>query len=293
MIIAFDVDDVIADLVPVWLARYNVDYDDHLIANDITQWDIFRFVKPECGKKIYEYLTADLYNDVLPLPGSLEAVQHARKVGKVIFVTSCVCLHAGRKFTWLNDHGFEVTQDCYVECSDKSLIAADILIDDRPENLETFKGTFKYLIDKPWNHVINGGWKRMFGLTDKSWGTELAVWQGFFKTPGTTPEDIATKAVKYDTGKPRMELLSFLVLMEVAKVMTNGAVKYADHNWRKGFNWTRPIGAALRHISKWLMGEDFDSEWNLPHLAHAICCLMFTLEHQLLEMGIDDRWKKE
>jgi hypothetical protein len=112
-------------------------------------------------------------------------------------------------------------------------------------------------------------------------------------TPGNTPADLTTKAVKYDQGKPRMELLSPWVLEEVAKVMTTGAQKYADHNWRLGFNWTRPIGACLRHVMAWLRGEDTDSESGLPHLAHAICCLMFTLEHQLLGMGVDDRWKQE
>jgi hypothetical protein len=112
-------------------------------------------------------------------------------------------------------------------------------------------------------------------------------------TPGNTPADLTTKAVKYDHGKPRMELLSPWVLEEVAKVMTKGAQKYADHNWRLGFNWTRPIGACLRHVMAWLRGEDADAESGLPHLAHAICCLMFALEHQLLGMGVDDRWKQD
>ena len=289
MIIAFDVDDVLASLVPVWLEAYNKDYNDNLTFDQITAWDITQFVKPECGKKIYDYLEASLYDKVQPLTNSFCAVQKAREIGRVIFVTSCIPSHMGRKFCWLNDHGFDVGRDDYFECSDKSLIFADALIDDNPENLEVFRGQYKVLVDKPWNEKCKE-FIRIDTFADMEWWELLEEWK---KLPGTTQSDLRTKAVKYDVGKPRMELLSPWVLEEVAKVMTNGAVKYQDHNWRNGFNWTRPIGAALRHILKWLRGEDLDPEWNLPHLAHAICCLMFTLEHQLLEMGVDDRWKQE
>jgi len=201
----------------------------------------------------------------------------------------------GRKFKWLNDYGFQVRPEDYIECTDKSLVVADVLIDDRPANLDTFKGKYKFLIDKPWNQGSQH--RRMHGFTDPAWSKvfeELSLDTiSHAVVRGTTPEDLAVAAVKYDVGKPRMELLSPWVLMEVAKVMSHGAEKYSPHNWRKGFEWTRPNGAALRNISKWLMGEDLDPEWNLPHLAHAICCLMFTLEHQLLKMGVDDRWRRK
>lgn len=289
MIIAFDIDDVLADLVPAWLAKYNADYQDTLKRQDITAWDITQFVKPACGTKIYDYLSEDLYDNVQPLPGALDAVRLARKCGKVIFVTSCHPSHMGRKFRWLNNHGFNVTKEEYVECSDKSLILADIMIDDNPVNLEGFHGKEKILYDQPWNRDSSLSCPRLYGFGDLKWLSLLKRWE---QSPGTSPEDLKTKAVKYDVGKPRMELLSPWVLIEVAKVMTHGAVKYQDHNWRNGFNWTRPIGASLRHISAWLQGEDLDPEWDLPHLAHAICCLMFTLEHQLLKMGVDDRWRQ-
>jgi len=40
MIIAVDVDDVIIDLVPMWLHFYNNDYKDNLSKNDITDWQV-------------------------------------------------------------------------------------------------------------------------------------------------------------------------------------------------------------------------------------------------------------
>ena len=79
--------------------------------------------------------------------------------------------------------------------------------------------------------------------------------------------------------------------MEVAKVMTYGAKKYDKHNWRGGFDWTRLSDASLRHIHQWLEGQDKDPETEISHLAHAVCGLMMLIEHELKELGNDDRYK--
>lgn len=101
---------------------------------------------------------------------------------------------------------------------------------------------------------------------------------------------------KYDNDKPRMELLSTPAIEAIAQVLTYGARKYTtkddsgDHNWRKGFNWSRLLGAAIRHMFAWMRGEDKDPESGLSHLAHAGCCIMFLLEHEITGLGKDDRW---
>src|SRR3990167_4743776 len=96
--------------------------------------------------------------------------------------------------------------------------------------------------------------------------------------------------IKADAEKPRMELLSGLWLIDVAKVLTFGAEKYDSHNWRKGLVIGRCLGAALRHITADLMGEDNDPETGLPHLAHASCELMFASELRKTHPHLDDRW---
>ena len=62
MIVAVDIDDVIISLVPTWLHLYNKDYKDNLSKNDITDWQIDKFVKPECGINIYNYKYFYPYN---------------------------------------------------------------------------------------------------------------------------------------------------------------------------------------------------------------------------------------
>lgn len=98
-------------------------------------------------------------------------------------------------------------------------------------------------------------------------------------------------AVKYDGGKPAFALISPIALEEIAKVMGYGATKYADHNWRAGFKWSRVASAALRHIFAWLRGEDKDKETGLSHLAHAACCICFLLEFEKTKPEMDDRYK--
>lgn len=105
-----------------------------------------------------------------------------------------------------------------------------------------------------------------------------------------TPE---TGALKFDTDKPRMELLDVYAMEQIALVMTFGAKKYADENWRQGFKWKRLIGAALRHLMAFARGEDKDPESGLSHLAHAGCCIMFLLYHEKAHQALDDRFKYE
>jgi hypothetical protein len=97
--------------------------------------------------------------------------------------------------------------------------------------------------------------------------------------------------LKYDGNKPRMELVPDRAIEDVAKVLTFGAAKYAAHNWRKGIDYSRLLGAALRHIHAWNRGETLDPESGLNHLAHATCDLMMILEQDYTNPERDDRYK--
>jgi hypothetical protein len=98
---------------------------------------------------------------------------------------------------------------------------------------------------------------------------------------------------KFDSEKPKMYLLPPKATVEVAKVLTFGAAKYDEENWRKLEDaQKRYSGGALRHIFSHLDGELEDPETNLSHLAHAICCLMFKLELEL-ENGTEESKEEE
>ena len=105
---------------------------------------------------------------------------------------------------------------------------------------------------------------------------------------GTEPQG---SAIKFDQDKMPMHLLSNEALLQTAAVLKFGANKYAEHNWRKGFAWSRPLSAAMRHIHAFNAGEDKDPESGLSHLAHAACCIMFLIEFEKTHPELDDRYK--
>ncbi len=103
----------------------------------------------------------------------------------------------------------------------------------------------------------------------------------------------AGTALKFDQDKLPLHLLSTEAMNQTAAVLAFGAQKYAEHNWRKGFAWSRPLSAAMRHITAFIAGEDRDPESGLSHLAHAACCIMFLLEFEKTHPHLDDRYKPD
>jgi hypothetical protein len=84
--------------------------------------------------------------------------------------------------------------------------------------------------------------------------------------------------IKFDEGKLRYDLIPEVVPLELAKVMTYGANKYQENNWK----FVRPFkkryyAALMRHLQSWKIGEVADCETGLSHLSHALACLSFLL----------------
>lgn len=89
---------------------------------------------------------------------------------------------------------------------------------------------------------------------------------------------LSTSGRKDDNGKARWDLLPWRQVQSAVDVLTFGAKKYADNNWQKVENpRERYFAAAQRHIADWRGGEKNDPESGLPHLAHAVCCLIFMM----------------
>jgi hypothetical protein len=83
---------------------------------------------------------------------------------------------------------------------------------------------------------------------------------------------------KADLGKVRWDLIPMKCMQSLAEVLTFGAHKYADNNWKKIENgMDRYYAALLRHLAEWRLGNKTDAETGLPHLSHAMCCLTFML----------------
>lgn len=102
------------------------------------------------------------------------------------------------------------------------------------------------------------------------------------------------KGIKFDGGKLEFGLLPPLALEEVVKVLTFGAQKYSRNNWQKvSGSKRRYFDAMERHIWAWRKGEQIDPESGINHLAHAMCCLMFLFEHDILYSKDEPMYNEE
>lgn len=84
-------------------------------------------------------------------------------------------------------------------------------------------------------------------------------------------------ATRYNEGKPRMGLIPPQLLEGVGHVLSFGAQKYGDNNWKKGLSDENCMSSCLRHLMAFQDGEMYDKESGIHHLAHAACNLAFML----------------
>jgi hypothetical protein len=99
------------------------------------------------------------------------------------------------------------------------------------------------------------------------------------------------EGIKFDSGKPRFELIPPEVLEKIAHLYTLGAKKYGDNNWAHGMKWSRVYGALLRHVH----AAERGTRWNLEstgiteHLVAAAWNCFTLMMYEQHGLGEDDR----
>jgi len=156
-IIAVDIDDVTVELVSYLLKRYNKEYKDTVQEADIKSWEMHEYLKPECGKRIYEYFDPNrnplLYSRVKLVDGVKEGISRLRKDGyEIVFATASY--HEG-KFSRLKREGLIESDKEFVIAKNKRYVNADYLIDDGMHNVEAFRGT-GIIFTREWNKMYAG-----------------------------------------------------------------------------------------------------------------------------------------
>lgn len=97
------------------------------------------------------------------------------------------------------------------------------------------------------------------------------------------------KGLRFNEGKTRHDLLPIFAVEQMARVFTKGAEKYAENNWRLGMQWTKVVASLKRHLSAFEMGEDFDKETGLLHMAHVMTNAAFLCEYYKIYPEGDNR----
>ena len=91
------------------------------------------------------------------------------------------------------------------------------------------------------------------------------------------------RAKRYNSGKPRMDLLPLDLLVGLARVLEYGENKYPDpagvQNWRRGAPAQEQISSLLRHLTpimQFFQDPDsnhdmlYDAESKFPHVDHLL-----------------------
>ena len=159
--VLFDLDDTLADLINPWLSVYNERFNDNLVKSDITDWDIRKFIKVEARTKIFGIINEEgFYSKVQPNPIFVEMARDMVKLGDNVGIcTSCNNnpTMISEKLKWIKTHVPFINRDNIMFVNDKSLARADLLVDDRVENIEGFlyrnPSSRGYLVLQP--HNIN------------------------------------------------------------------------------------------------------------------------------------------
>lgn len=176
-----DVDEVINNLVEKILVEYNKQYNDSLTLNDITDWEVKKFIKPECENIFTEFGTDEFLSSLELQPKAKEVIGKLMAKYNFYFVTSTYPDHVRVKDEWLKRNIPQYDSGMLVVCRDKHLVHGDILIDDCIGNftLDHTKDSpvkYNFIFDKPWNRSVQEdntknfrvhGWDEIYELIDK------------------------------------------------------------------------------------------------------------------------------
>lgn len=103
---------------------------------------------------------------------------------------------------------------------------------------------------------------------------------------------VSLGGTKHDSGKPDLSIVPLIAIEQEARAFSFGEKKYGRYNYTAGFETSRLVSAALRHIHAYNSGEQVDGESGLHHLGHARACLAMLLHCEELGTLTDNRFRK-
>lgn len=180
MKILVDLDETVVNLGDEWLARYNRDWNDNLTVDSITSWDWHLFAKPECGRDLYKYLDdPDLFTDLPPLEGAVEAVDELQRMGHRIVICTAPAFpsNATAKQLWCQKYLPFINRKDVCLIGNKYHVKADAIVDDSPVQVKKYASEYPdakiYGIAYPYNEEA----KDAYTLRAESWKDPAKAWK--------------------------------------------------------------------------------------------------------------------
>jgi 5'(3')-deoxyribonucleotidase len=153
MRIAIDMDDVIADCVGGFLNWYERDFGVKLSPGALRDKTIFDVVPPAHAAKVRQYAnTRGFFRQLATIDDSQPILRELNEKYDFYIVTLATEFKYSleEKHDWLEEHFPFISWKKWVFCGDKSIIRADVMIDDNENNLRNFQGR-KIMFSAPHN----------------------------------------------------------------------------------------------------------------------------------------------
>ena len=169
--IAIDMDDVLAYSAQKAVAAFIAEHGFGPSMSELNGRHLKETVAPEYQEKIVSYFyKKGFLRDVDVIQDSQEVVRRLYEKHEVFIVSAAMEMPFSLedKYLWLEEHFPFIHWKRIVFCGDKSIIDADVLIDDRAYNFEHFAGrpllfTAHHNLDTTGYERVNN-WKEVAGL---------------------------------------------------------------------------------------------------------------------------------
>lgn len=161
--VLFDLDDTLTDFIMELVDRYNKKYNTNHTIDDCYKWEL---------NEIFEHNILELIDDedffelVKPKEGAVELIRklHEDDAFDVYVITSCLKPENYiKKINWFNKCMPFFPVGRVVPLTDKHIVRGDILVDDRPKNLEKWleenKNGVGLLVNAPHNRLCDKFWR--------------------------------------------------------------------------------------------------------------------------------------
>ena len=136
-------DEVMADTVAEHLRRYNADFNTDLSPTDMDGKWLWQCVPEAHHSALQGYLDEpDFFRHLPVMPESQRVLERLARDHEVFVASAAmeVPRSFAAKYEWVAEHFPFIRPSHLVFCGDKSIVAADFLIDDNPRQLRLFRG---------------------------------------------------------------------------------------------------------------------------------------------------------
>lgn len=168
MLVATDIDEVLADFTSAFCEYHNDKYNTSLKRKDFFSYkftDVYKITRDDVNERLLDFFKTDYFKNIKPIEGAYESIQKIRENHGVIIITSRPHVIADDTNEWIVKHfpgcfskiyySYQPNFSCgkfnkYEICKDKGV---ELFIDDQLKyGINAAKAGIKTLLyDCPWN----------------------------------------------------------------------------------------------------------------------------------------------